>query len=89
MRKLFTYFQQMSKEENFIAFSEIIESATVPLIKLEIDLQVIQELTRRKTIQAKDENDDNYQEEPFVLINNSMVMLHVDITFDDYNASMG
>lgn len=79
----------MSKEENFIAFSEIIESATVPLIKLEIDLQLVQELTRRKALQAKEEHDDHYPEEPFVLIDHSMMMLHVDITFDDYNASMG
>lgn len=33
---------------------------------------------------AELENDDTYVEEPFALIDPHMVILHVDITFDDY-----
>ena len=33
------------------------------------------------------ERDDTFVPEPFVLLDKSMVILHIDITFDDYNAA--
>lgn len=38
MRKLYAYFMELSEIEQYINKHEIIESATVPLIKLEINL---------------------------------------------------
>ena len=37
---------------------------------------------------AAKEGIDNYVPEPFVQLDESMVILHVDITFDDYNTSV-
>ena len=66
MRKLYSYLQT-KRSEGFIKKLEIIDSATVPLIKLQVDLQVIQEITRNKAaLQAQQDNDVNFVPEPYV-----------------------
>ena len=88
MRKLYMHLEDR-KYEGFIKKCEIIESASVPLIKLQVNLQVIQEINRNKTIlQAQKEGYDDFEPEPLVQIDESMVILHIDITFDDYNTSV-
>ena len=47
MRKLFE-FLKTKRAHGWIKKLEIIDSATVPLIKMQVDLQVIQEITRNK-----------------------------------------
>ena len=47
MRKLFEYLK-VKRASGWIKKLEIIDSATVPLIKMQVDLQVIQEITRNK-----------------------------------------
>ena len=49
MRKLYFCLED-KKSEGFIKRCTIIESASVPLIKLQVDLQVIQEITRNKAV---------------------------------------
>lgn len=88
MRKLYVYLEN-KQSEGFIRRCEIIESASVPLIKLQVNLQVIQEINRNKSaLQAAKEGITNFVPEPFVQLDESMVILHVDITFDDYNTSV-
>ena len=88
MRKLHGYLQS-KQSEGWIKKLEIIDTASVPLIKLQVDLQVVQEITRnRAALQAKQENDVNFEPEPFVQLDESMAILHIDITFDDYNTSI-
>ena len=87
MRKLFGYLDNLVPE-GYIRRLDIIESASVPLIKIIIDLQVIQEITRNKAAhRAQLEKDEAFVPEPFVLLDSCMASLHIDITFDDYNAS--
>jgi len=38
-------------------------------------------------MQALEENDTEFVPEPFVLLSKDMSVLHIDITFDDFNAS--
>lgn len=88
MRKLYIHFQT-KRSEGFIKKLEIIESATVPLIKLQVDLQVIQEIARNKAqLQAQKDGDKRFMPQPYVQLDESMAILHVDITFDDYNSSV-
>ena len=49
MRKLFLHLED-KKQDGFIRRCEIIETASVPLIKLQVNLQVIQEINRNKSI---------------------------------------
>lgn len=49
MRKLYLHLEDR-KSEGFIKRCDIIESASVPLIKLQVNLQVIQEINRNKAI---------------------------------------
>ena len=88
MRKLFFHLED-KKSEGFIKRSEIIESASVPLIKLQVNLQVIQEINRNKSIlQAQKDGILDFKPEPLVQLDESMMILHIDITFDDYNTSV-
>ena len=88
MRKLCIHLESQ-KSLGYLKKIEFIEFATVPLIKLQIDLQVVQEITRNKAaLQAQKDKDQNFVPEPFILLDSSMVILHVDITFDDYNSSV-
>ena len=88
MRKLYFTLED-KKSEGFIKRCEIIETASVPLIKLQVDLQVVQEINRNKSaLQAAKEGITDFEPEPFVQLDESMVILHVDITFDDYNTSV-
>ena len=49
----------------------------------------MQEITRNKAaLQAQKEDDQSFVPEPFILLDPTMVILHVDITFDDYNSSI-
>ena len=88
MRKLY-FILEDKKSEGFIKRCEIIETASVPLIKLQVNLQVVQEINRNKgALQASKEGITDFESEPFVQLDESMVILHVDITFDDYNTSV-
>ena len=88
MRKLYCVLED-KKSEGFIKRCDIIESASVPLIKLQVNLQVIQEINRNKSIlSAQKEGVTDFTPEPLVQLDESMVILHVDITFDDYNTSV-
>ena len=50
---------------------------------------MIQEINRNKSaLQAQKEGITDFAPEPFVQLDESMVILHVDITFDDYNTSV-
>jgi len=52
-------------------------------------LQVIQEISRNKAaLSAAKEGITDFEPEPFVQLDESMVILHVDITFEDYNTSV-
>lgn len=88
MWKLFSYLEEV-RQDGYIVRLDLIETASVPLIKLQIDLQVIQEITRKKAQrQAQQEGDASFVPEPFVLLDETMANLHVDIIFDDYNAHL-
>ena len=88
MRKLY-FLLEDKKSEGFIRRCEIIDSASVPLIKLQVNLQVIQEISRNKAaLSAAKEGITDSEPEPFVQLDESMVILHVDITFEDYNTSV-
>ena len=88
MRKLYFTLED-KKSDGFIKRCEIIETASVPLIKLQVDLQVVQAINRNKSaLQATKEGVTDFEPEPVVQIDESMVILHVDITFDDYNTSV-
>ena len=66
MRKLY-FFLEDRKSEGFISRCDIIESASVPLIKLQVNLQVIQEINRNKSVlQAAKEGITDFVPEPFV-----------------------
>ena len=50
---------------------------------------MIQEITRNKAaLQAQKECIEDFVSEPFVQLDESMVILHVDITFEDYNVAV-
>ena len=88
MRKLYFHLED-KKSESFIKRCEIIESASVPLIKLQVNLQVIQEINRNKSILlAQKEGIEDFKPDPLVQLDDSMLILHIDITFDDYNTSV-
>lgn len=92
MRRLFNELISL-KPLGYIAQIEIIESATVPLIKLIIDLQKIRLLNRQREereLAQRREDGENELEDllPLTEVDLSMVHLHIDITFDDYLSSM-
>jgi hypothetical protein len=66
MRKLY-FLLEDKKSEGFIRRCEMIDTASVPLIKLQVNLQVIQEIARNKAaLQAAKEGIIDFEPEPFV-----------------------
>ena len=90
MRRLYFQLLKLSETEGFICRLDIIESATVPLIKLAINLQQIRVHNRKREEEELLAQDEEVKVElpPLTQIDFNMVMLEVDITFDDYASSM-
>jgi hypothetical protein len=90
MRRLYSALLALSEKEGFICQLEIIESATVPLIKLAINLQQIRTRNRIREEEELLALDEEVKVElpPLTQIDYNMVVLDVDITFDDYASSM-
>jgi hypothetical protein len=90
MRRLYSQLSKLSEKEGFICTLDIIESATVPLIKLAINLQKIRIHNRKREEEELLAQDEELKLElpPLTQIDYNMVFLDVDITFDDYASSM-
>lgn len=71
-----------------LVHAEFIQTASVPVIKLKADLEIVQETMRKKARESSDDSDQDEQmrqELPQVGLDSEMRILSIDVTFDGIN----
>lgn len=84
MNRLFQHLKGLP----MLVHAEFIQTASVPVIKLKADLEIVQETMRKKARESSDDSDQDEemrQELPQVGLDSEMRILSIDVTFDGIN----